>query len=116
MDLMPINGVMVLNVGSKITANGMIFSIFFGVCAVLVLLFVVWGLFEEFFGGRELAFMIITLCACIFFCAYGATEREPVYQITITDEAKATEILEHYEIMRIDGKIITVRDVNRNEE
>ena len=111
MDLMPINGVMVLSVGSRVTVSGMIFSIFFGVCAVLVLLFVAWGLFEEFFTGRELAFMIITLCVCIFFCAYGTTEREPIYQITISDDAKATEVLEHYEILKIDGSIITVREI-----
>ena len=114
MDLMPINGVMVLNISSRMTCVGLV--ALFGVLIIITLLFIVAGLWEDFFNGKELFASLVALSVLISCCAFFASQREPVYQITVTDEAKATEILEHYEIMKIEGKIITVKDVNRNAE
>ena len=111
MDLMPINGVEVLNISSRITSAGMVFAILYGAIGIIVLSLLVFGMWDNWFSWKDITVISIGVCVCVFLCMYGISKREPLYQITITEEAKATEVLEHYEIMNIDGKIITVREI-----
>lgn len=101
-------GVIILTAGESSTAIGVL-SIIFGL-TIGVGLLVLWiAAWDDTGLGFKITAPII---ACLFLglAIFGFTQNEPYQKIMLTDNAKFSEIVEHYNITSTDGLILTVRE------
>ena len=96
------------------------------IIAVVFIGFMV-GLMNVIIDGEDLGILIsTTFCGIIFGALLGALtggvlceipiEYETQYKVTVSEEVSMKEFCEHYEVIKQDGKIFTIREKTNESE
>ena len=110
-----------------LTTNEIAVTYGFSLAAVIITSSIAFVLSYVFFcllshglgNDTIITIMFATVCSIVItgICFWGAYEctKQPIeyetqYQVTISDSVSMNEFIEKYEILKIDGKIFTVRE------
>lgn len=115
-----LEGINILN-QTEIMESPLWFSVVIIVLFIVSLISLIVGIIDaikDFSNGHTWIFIIITTIAYIAILIMGNAGSnvltEPTgryeYQVTIDDSVSMNEFLEEYEIIKVDGKIYTIRD------
>lgn len=113
-------GVEILTSNEVVTKSAFNWTAFWVVGGLILVAFIIIGVFVWASGECEWNIMLILLITgmgvgAIFGSMVGDADRTPIeyvtqYQVTISDEVSMAEFCERYTIIRQDGKVFTVME------
>lgn len=116
------NGVTVLNTYTQLANGQTIFGFLVGLIFlffVAILLFITYSFnsFEEKKKNKH-AYLVVAVISFVLFivgiCNFPSKEYQTYYQVTINDSVSLNEFQKKYEIIKVDGKIYTVKEAEEN--
>ena len=118
-------GIEILSAQEVVTKYAYNWKAFWILFAVIIGVFITFGLIASVITRDHDAFVIITVSAIIFGLMfgglYGTATSYPIayetqYKVTTSDEVSMNEFLEKYEIIDQEGKIFTIRERSIEED
>lgn len=104
-----IEGVVVLSEWTSMSVLSSLMLIIGLVCVILFAWIAIFGK-EVISNNWFCAFVIMSVIGLVLFVGSFFMPEEHGYKITLTNDAKFSEIVEHYEIISVDNLILKVRE------
>lgn len=114
------NGVTILNTYTQLANGQTIFGFLVGLFFLfMTIIILVSAYFFKHFGEKKKSnytCLIVSIILFILFiigiCNFPSKEYQTYYQVTINDSVSLNEFQNKYEIVKVDGKIYTVKKVD----